>query len=353
MILTIIVFLIILTSIVLVHELGHFFAAKIFGIQVEEFGIGFPPRIIKIKKGKTLFSINALLLGGFVRMLGEEKEVKKRGSFSTKSIGQRFWVLFSGVLANLSLAFLIFTIGFTFGMPLIGSSELNHSNAQDINQEIRIIAIKPDSPAQKNGLMVGDVILSINNQKFKSTAEVSDFTSKMAGKKVNILIKRKNQIISKDLILDKSKSPLGIAPFIITTVRYPWYKAPYIALREMVGIIVATISALLRTFKNIIFERSVPQEVAGPVGIFFITREVIKLGISFVFIFIAFISLSLAVINILPFPALDGGRIVFLMIEKFRGKKVSAKIENLIHLVGFILLIILIAFITYFDLIKR
>lgn len=352
MISTIIVFLIIITSIVLVHELGHFFAAKIFGIQVEEFGIGFPPRIIKIKKGKTLFSVNALLLGGFVRMLGEEKEVKRKGSFSTKSIGQRFWVLFSGVLANLLLAFLIFTVGFTFGLPII-SSELNHSNAQDITQEIRIIAVKSDSPAQKNGLMVGDVILSINNQQFKNTAELSDFTSKMAGKKVNVLIKRKNQIISKDLTLDKSKSPLGIAPFLINIVRYPWYKAPYIALKEIIGIITQTISALLRTVKNIIFERSVPQEVAGPVGIFFITREVIKLGTSFVFIFIAFISLSLAVINILPFPALDGGRIVFLMIEKFRGKKVSAKIENLIHLVGFILLIILIAFITYFDLIKR
>jgi len=352
MLLTILLFIAILTLVVLVHELGHFLAARSLGIRVEEFGIGFPPRLMKIKKKKTIFSINAIPLGGFVKMLGEEEEVKSRDSFSEKPVGQRFLVLVSGVLANFILAILIFTFIFTVGAPLIASTSLDHPWAKRITHEVKVMFVKEKSPAAKIGLAPGDTILSIEGRKFESGAEVSDFTKKMAGKNVRLVIKKNGQEQSISVTLDKSEAPLGIAPLIITTVSYSWYQAPIIAFYESGRIIKNTIFSLGRMVKNAFTTRKFPQEVAGPVGIFFLTSEAVKLGWRFVLIFIAFISLSLAIINILPFPALDGGRLIFLGIEKLRGKRVSPRIENVIHLVGFVLLISFILFITYFDIMK-
>lgn len=352
MILIIIIFIAILTLVILVHELGHFFAARSVGIKVEEFGIGFPPRLIKIKRKGTLFSINAIPLGGFVRMLGEEEESPKKDSFSEKSIGQRLWVLVSGVLANFILALLIFSVGFGIGMPLVASNRTDHLYAKKIQDEVRIMSIKRGSPAEKTGLASGDLILSINGNTFKNTAEVSDYTKKMAGQKVNIIIERNGQTFTKTVTLDKSDAPLGISPLVITFISYAWYRAPLAAITESARIVKATVFALGGLIKSLVVKLQVPQEVAGPVGIFFLTSEIIKLGWRFVFAFIAFLSLSIGIINILPFPALDGGRVVFLAIEKIRGKRISPRIENITHLVGFAILIALIIIVSYFDIIR-
>jgi len=352
MIVVILIFIAILTLVILVHELGHFLVARACGVQVEEFGIGFPPRLFKVKRKKTLFSINAIPLGGFCKMLGEEEEIQNPASFSKKSISQRFSILIAGVLANFVLAFLLFTIGFSLGTPLVASSASEHPGASVTKNEVRIVNIKENSPAQKASLIAGDTILSISGQTFKSTAEVSGYTKKMAGQKVTLLIKRDGEEFSKEVNLDKSEAPLGIAPLVIDYVAYPWYKVPSAAFWESGRIIKATVLSIGGMIKSVFTTLEVPKEVTGPLGIFFLTSEVIKLGWRFVIIFVAFLSLSLAIINILPFPALDGGRLIFLGIEKIRGRRISAKVENMTHLIGFVLLIVLIVFITYFDIIK-
>lgn len=352
MALIIIIFIAILTLLILIHELGHFLAARANGVNVEEFGIGFPPRLVKIKRKNTIFSINAIPLGGFIKMLGEEEEVNKKDSFSNKSIGQRFIILIAGVLANFILAILLFSIGFSIGMPLLASTTADHPYAKSIKDEVRIMSIKPDSPAEHASLVTGDVIENINGNIFRNTAEVSDYTKKMAGHKVNVLIKRNEGELSKQINLDKSEAPLGIAPLVISSVTYSWYLSPLAAFWESGRIIKATVLAIGSLVANIFTKLIVPEGVAGPVGIFVLTQEIIKLGWRFVLTFIAFLSLSLAIINILPFPALDGGRVAFLAIEKIRGKRVSPKVENITHLIGFILLISLIILITYFDIKK-
>jgi regulator of sigma E protease len=352
MILIIIIFIAILTLVILVHELGHFFAARSVGIKVEEFGIGFPPRLFKIKRKGVIYSINAIPLGGFVKMLGEEEEIPKKNSFSQKTIGQRFMVLVAGVLANFVLAGLIFSICFSIGTPLIASTLGDHPYASKINSEVKIMSVKDGSPAQKAGLATGDRLLLINNQDFKNATDISNFTKKLAGQKVTVQIERNGQKFSKNITLDKNEAPLGIAPLVINYVAYPWYKAPYAAIWESGRIIKATVLALGGLLKSIFISRQVPTEVTGPVGIFILTREIIRLGWRFVLTFIAFLSLSIGIINILPFPSLDGGRVLFLAIEKIRHKRISPRIENIVHLVGFVLLISLIVLITYYDIMK-
>lgn len=352
MILVILSFIAILTLVILVHELGHFLSARYFGIRVEEFGIGFPPRLIKIKQNKMVFSINAIPLGGFVKMRGEDEEVNAPDSFSTKSLGQRFLVLISGVIFNFILAILIFSFGFGIGAPLIASTRLDHPAALEVKNKIIVMSVKKDSPASKLGLVAGDIILSLNNQTFSNSAEVSDFTKKMAGKEVKVVWMHKGEKKTAAIRLEENNAPLGIAPLVVSFVKYRWYQTVGAAFQEAVRIIKATLLAIVRMVANIFTSHRAPQEVTGPVGIFFLTREIVKLGSPFVLIFIGFLSLSLAIINILPFPALDGGRLLFLGIEKIRGKRISPRVENITHLVGFVVLITLIIFVTYYDLMR-
>lgn len=354
--LTIIVFILILGVLIFAHEFGHFIYAKRLGIKVLEFGFGFPPKIFGKKYKGTIYSINAIPLGGFVKIYGEEGEgVEKKDSFASRSVWQRFQILAAGVFFNILLAILILSIYFWLGGPTIVSPPTDYTNSSKVTFDTIVWQTDQDSPAQKAGLEQGDVFVAINGQKVSDFSVVSDIVKKNPNQTINLEVTRqkenKNFTI---LIADKNgQGFLGVQAIEnYTRAFYPWWKVPYIAVVETAKIIWIIITFLFMYLKNLFIKAEVPKDLAGPVGIFILTREAVKLGFAEILRFTALLSINLAIINILPLPALDGGRILFLIIEKLRGKKVTPKIENLVHTIGFAALIVLILLITYQDVLK-
>jgi regulator of sigma E protease len=353
---TIIVFVIILGLLIFAHEFGHFIYAKRAGVKVFEFGFGFPPRIIGKKYKGTIYSINAIPLGGFVKIFGEEGEgANKRDSFASRSVWQRFKIIIAGVFFNILLAIIILSIYFWTGGPTIASDPTDYTSENNVSFETMVWQTEPDSPAQRAGLEQGDVLLIISGEKVTDFSVVSDIVKASPNQTINLEISRQKE--TKDLAIqlaDKDgQGYLGVEAIEnYTSAHYPWWKVPYIAVMETVKIIWVILSFLFIYLKNLFVKAQVPKDIAGPVGIFILTREAVKLGFGQVMRFIALLSINLAIINILPLPALDGGRILFLIIEKIRGKKVTPRVENLVHSVGFVALIVLILLITYQDVVK-
>ena len=359
MLLTIIVFILILGLLIFVHELGHFLLAKKLGMKVEEFGFGFPPRIFGIKKGETIYSLNLIPIGGFVKILGEDNEKKGKKdpkSFSSKPIWQRAVVLSSGVLMNFILAIIILSIGFSLGLPQILDPDLVESNVNIWNKRIMITYVAKDSPANKLGFQIGDQIISIDGRKFIELDEFSQEIESKAGSKINLEIKKGDQTLQKEIIPrkypPKEQGAMGVELAQVGTVAYPWYKAVVEGTRATWYTIEAIFVGLYKLVKTLVGPTEVALEIAGPVGIAALTGRVIEEGWIYVLQFIALLSINLGIINILPFPALDGGRLVFLGVEKIRGKKVNPKIENWTNQIGMMLLIALMIFITFRDVMR-
>lgn len=353
MILTIIIFLLVIGILILVHEFGHFIMAKKIGVKVEEFAIGFPPRIYSKKKGETEYSINAIPLGGYVKMLGELEHSKDKRAFENQTPGKRFVIAIAGVLMNVILAWVILTIGFAVGMSPVVSSP-DSIPGKKLSSEIIIAGFEKDSPAEKSGLIAGDIILgaSVNNNSvdFNSIKDLQSFSAEHKGEKVLIKYKRENTTAEKPVDELSNDAPLGVVIVEKAIVRVPWYKAPYVALHETYEIVKLTFSFFGDLVSKLFSTGKVEQGVGGPVAIYVYTGLAIKAGVMVLLQFVALLSINLAVINILPFPALDGGRLVFIVMEKlFRKRVVKEKIENIIHLVGYALLILLIVAITYRD----
>lgn len=352
--LILLIFLFILSLLVFVHELGHFWACRIFGVRVEEFGLGFPPRIFRIKTKATVYSLNLIPFGGFVKIKGEEGAAKKddRESFANRPIWQRFVITISGVLMNIVLTIVLFSFGFVIGFPLTFFEEKELANAKIKNQHIQIIKVIENSPAQKEEILPGDIVLEVDKEK---VSQISDFQRKIKEKKgeeVLLKIQRLDKIIEKKISLqEKSLSEqthLGVFLAQKGIVSFTWYKAILMAGKITFSLIGQFFLTLYEIIKNWIIGKPVPLEVTGPVGIAYLTSQMFNLGFIYLLQFTAFLSLNLAIINVLPFPALDGGRILFLGIEKMRGKR-DEKIENLIHTLGFLFLISLMVFITFKD----
>lgn len=357
MLLTIIAFLVVLGILVFVHELGHFLAAKWSKIKVLEFAIGFPPRILSFKKGETQYTIGALPFGGYVKMLGEDESSKDPRAFNNQSAGKRFLVGIAGVLMNVVLAWLILTILFSVGTtPIVTPS--NQIGGEKIESQIFIAQIQKDSPADKASLAAGDQLVSGRSQEenvqFDSTEQVSQFTSKNINKEVVFVVKREGKTLEKPVVIGDDKSaPLGVSIVDQAKVRVAWYQAPYVALVETGRIIQVTFEFLGNFFKTLFVSGKVSDEVGGPVAIFNLSGVAARAGAVVLFQFIAMLSINLALINILPFPALDGGRLLFIILEKIAGKKVvKEEIEGIIHTVGFALLILLILAVTYKDILR-
>lgn len=356
MVITILVFILILGVLVFAHELGHFIFAKRAGVKVLEFGFGFPPRIFGKEYHGTIYSINAIPLGGFVKIFGEEGEgTDKKDSFVSRSAWQRFNILFAGVLFNVLLAVLFLSIYFWLGGPTIVTEPTRYTDSSKVTFETMVWEQDKGSPADSAGIIQGDVILEINNQEVKDFGLVQDTVKNNPNQKINLKIKRESEDKNFEITLaDKNgQGFLGVkAVENYTSAHYPWWKVPYIAAAETVKIIWAIIAILGLYLKNLIFKVQAPTDLAGPIGIFILTREMIKLGLQEVLRFVALLSINLAIINILPLPALDGGRILFVVIEKIRGRRVTPKIENLTHSIGFAALILLIILISWHDVIK-
>ncbi len=346
---TLLIFILILGILVLVHEWGHFIAAKKSGLTVEEFGFGFPPRIFSWKVNETLYSINLLPLGGFVKILGEDGgETDSPKSFSSKSAGIRSLIAAAGVTMNFMLGALLLIIGFYIGLPQV----LNKDNeAVAKNVQIQIIAINHNSPAEKANLKLGD---SIEN--FKEISIFQDFISKNKGKEVSLKIKRGEDYLEIKTVPrtnpPEGEGALGIALVKTGLISYPWYQSVWLGIKSAFIITWEIMKGFFELIKNLLTAGKVPQEVAGPVGIAVLAGQAINLGFIYLLQLVALISLNLAVLNLIPFPALDGGRLLFLGIEKIKGSKVNPKIENAIHSIGLVLLLALVILITYRDILK-
>lgn len=370
MLLTIFTFIIILGLLIFVHEGGHFFAAKKAGIKIEEFGFGFPPRLLglrflnkkyqiiwgrKVKaedSPTTIYSVNLIPLGGFVKIKGEQGEKEnEKDSFSSRKIRTRGLVIFSGVLMNFLLCFLLLSIGFSMGTPTV-LGEKEEAEARDI--KIQVLSLIKDSPAFKAGIEVGDHILEVDGKNFKNIEELQKYITAHKDEKVSLKILRGQSMFKKEIIPEvlpssQEKAVLGVGLVKTGILSYPWYEAILRGAKTTGFLLIAILKALGGIFKDLLTQGKVEAEVAGPVGIAVLTGQVVNLGFIYVLQFAALLSLNLGIINILPFPALDGGRILFLIIEKIRGKRVDQKIENLIHNIGFALLIALVILVTYRD----
>lgn len=357
MILTIIVFILVLGVLVVVHEFGHFIMAKLTGVKVEEFAVGFPPRIFSRKRGETEYSINAIPLGGYVKMLGELEHSSDKRAFENKKPVVRFWISIAGVIMNLLLAWLILTIGFAVGMAPIVSSP-DSIPGKKLSSEIILADITKDSPADKAGIKAEDIVLSATTDgfftPFSSLNQFDQYNTDHKNKTVTYVLKRDDATITKEAKLsDGSDSQLGVAMIEKVEIQVLWYKAPVVALRETYRIAQLTFEFLGDMVAKLFTTGKVAEGVGGPVAIYTYTGLALKAGIMVLLQFVALLSINLALINILPFPALDGGRLVFIVLEKSLGKRVVREnVENIIHTVGFGILILLMLAITYRDIIN-
>ena len=360
MILDIAIFVIVLAVLVLAHELGHFLAARHNGVRVDEFGFGFPPRLFGFKYGETLYSFNLFPIGGFVRSFGEDdSEALDSRSFASKNIRQKAVMLLGGVFFNIVLAYFIFSFLVGIGMPADAEDPMWGSAVLD--PKLTAIEIIAGSAAQKAGLKTGDIILSLEYGKEAkiyplSVSDMQRFTREYAGKNINMEIERGSQkLVLNALLADGSGEGayLGAASAVIGTARAPWYLAPFAGLQITLNVLTRTIYGFFFIFKLLFSGNSVAGFVSGPVGIFSIIAGTFDFGWKFLVSLIAVISVNLAVINLIPFPALDGGRLLFLALEGLRGKPVSRKIGGLAHAFGFAILIMLMAIITYLDVKSR
>ncbi len=356
MFLTVLIFIIVLGLLVFVHEFGHFITAKKMGMKVEEFGFGFPPRIWS-KEGKdgVTYSVNWIPLGGFVKIKGEDGE--NRGdpdSFASKKPWKRAIVLCAGVAMNFLLCAVLFSIGFMIGLPqAVDQKALEQELVRDY--KVQVVSILEDKPAQEAGIEVGDIILAYDGQEIKGINNLLEYTTSQKGETVTYKIKREEDVLEKEVkIVDIGEGRGGIGVGLIESgiVSYPVHEAVWHGFKLTGFLAKEIVFAFGNVLKNLVVGEPVGVQVSGPVGIAVITGQVARLGFIYILQFTALLSLNLAIINFVPFPALDGGRLVFLAIEKIRRKPVSQKIESLIHMLGFTLLMLLIIIITFQDVIR-
>lgn len=366
---TIFIFIILLGLLIFTHELGHFLMAWRSGIKAEEFGFGFPPRLVGVVKDDasgrykiiwgnkeitsphTLYSLNWLPLGGFVRIKGEDGENKDPDSFAQKSAWSRIKVLGAGVFANFVFAWLLISVVLTLGLPqpIAPDERANYPDAK-----IQILEVKKNTPAQVMGLTLGDEILEINGEKIISLKQVRDIIAANRGKEIAVKINHlENEVTltgTPRVEYPAGEGSLGISFGETAVVSYPFYEAIYRGAIATYNITLAILQALGGAIVSLFGAGTgAPVDISGPVGIVYLTKQVSDLGVAYLLQFAALLSVNLAIINILPIPALDGGRILFVLIEKFKGSPVSRKIEGMIHQIGFMLLLLLMVIITVRD----
>ncbi len=370
---TIIIFILILGLLIFVHELGHFLTAIRNGVKADEFGFGFPPRIIGFvkdeKTGKykivpgnkelesknTIYSLNWIPLGGFVKIKGESGENKDSDSLVSKSAWIKTKILSAGVLMNFILAWFLLTVVFIIGAPeSIDDSVVAH------NAKVQIAQVVPGTPAEKMGILIGDTILKIENSekmsKVKYIKDAQEIINESKGEEIILTIDRGSEILKLKGVPRKeypdNQGSLGISLARTTVKSYPWYESLGRGLTA-VGNMIYMIFATMVAFVGSLFSgKKMAMDVAGPVGIAFMTKQVTALGLVYLLQFTAILSINLGIINALPFPALDGGRIFFILIEKIKGSPVNQKVEQIMHTLGFFLLITLMVVVTFRDFIR-
>lgn len=371
---TLFIFAFVLGVLIFVHEFGHFIVARKNGVKAEEFGFGFPPRAIGIVKTdngwkfifrakptdknfkNTIYSLNWIPLGGFVKIKGEMGEdAQDHDSFVRKKIWQRVIIISAGVVMNIVAAAIFLSIGFGIGMPQILDDDISpYARVRDV--EIQIVNVAAGTPAEKAGIASGDIIVSIDGKEFDKMSALGEYVGAKEGVATKVKIKRGEVTLEKEITPRKIEEynvvGLGIGMARVGVVSYAWYIAPWEGIKETFFYVKEILQAFGLLLKDLVMGDKLSVDLSGPVGIAVLTGKVARLGIIYLLQFTALLSVNLAIINFLPFPALDGGRLLFLFIEWIRRKPVNQQIENIIHNIGFTLLLLFIALITYRDFTK-
>lgn len=345
-----------LSILILVHELGHFLTAKFFGVRVDEFGIGFPPKIIGKKIGGTIYSVNLLPFGGFVKIFGEDGNEKNNNNnndnnatisnrnvnFNDISVWKRSLVLLAGVIMNVILGWVVLSIVF-----MVGAS-----------QHLAISGVQPDSPAALANLKDGDIILFAEhgNLKLNDPVGVNDFIAlvkSVGSDKMNLQIQRGQEKL--DISLNGRINPpegqgsLGVS---LTEIGFPkesFFKSLIKGAENTYITFKLVLFGFINFLSKVFVAPKVLETVTGPVGIFTLAAQAGSLGWVYLLQLMALISINLAVLNLIPFPALDGGRFLFLLIEKIKGSPISKRVQIIVNASGFALLILLMVLVTIQD----
>jgi regulator of sigma E protease len=350
------IFYIILTLIVLIvlHELGHFLLAKKYGVKVEEFGVGIPPRIWGKKIGETIYSINWIPLGGFVRLYGEDRSIDDERSFSSKPIYQRALIVFGGIAAFFIVAAIVFSVYSVIGVRTVVSEE-DLQTGEYSKEQIVIASVLEESPAEKGGVQSGDVVKEVDGVSVKNPAEATSLIQEGTGREMEIKVDRGGEEVVLSLLLEEEhqveERVAGVMMLLTAEKSYPFYYAPVKGVLMTKDVTWMVVSGFGTLAKSVVTRAPLPvgMEVGGPVAIVEIGAGAFNRGLSDFLYFVGLITISLAVVNAFPIPALDGGRLVFLAVEKIKGSPVSEKIEQAMTATSFVLLIALMVFITFKD----
>jgi regulator of sigma E protease len=373
--------IILFIGLVVVHEFGHFIFARRNGVEVEEFGIGFPPKIwskkIKSKKGNYIFSLNWIPLGGFVRLKGEHDSDTEKGTFGAASLGAKTKIMAAGVGMNLLAALVIFTAVAWIGMPQIIDNQFTIASDSKLIKEAKDKntvfvgnkGITSKSPADKAGIKPGDQILSVGSTVIDTPQKLVDTTKANAGKDVTVTFIHNDKKISKQLKLNTTSPFLGVGPvsgqYGFDFKRSTW-SAPVVAVGVTKQFTVLTVQGLGKALKGVgsiiagtftgnskartAGQTEASGQVSGPIGIFKVLYAGASQGIGYVLFIVGIISLSLAIMNVLPIPALDGGKLFFTYLARIRGRQLSEQFENYAYGISFMVLIGLMVLISIVDL---
>jgi regulator of sigma E protease len=351
---TFILFILILGLLVFVHEFGHFWVAKKSGIKVHEFAFGFRPRLFSWKRGETEYAINAIPLGGYVRLEGEQKETGKDSFMAQKPL-VRGAVLLAGVCMNLVLAWVFLTFAYMLG-ALSLSGTFNHHPGLDSKEYPMVLGVSPNSPAEIAGLQVRDIILEINSQKLTIADQVGDITRQNAGKEITIKYQRGSEIRDTKAQVRQNppegEGPLGVGTMGVGYAKSVWYKAPYFAVLEVGSQIKNSFTGFIDLVKRLVVKHEVSENVTGIVGVGATTGIVRQFGLGALLQFIAIISVGLAVLNSMPILPLDGGHLLFVIIEAIRKKPVKESVRQGFALAGVAAFLLLMVIVTYQDFLR-
>lgn len=361
---SIIIFIVVLAILIFVHELGHFIVAKKSGIKVSEFGIGFPPKLWSKQKGETLYSVNAIPFGGYVKIFGENPDEEsiagpeKERSFVNKPRYIQALVLVAGVFFNVLFAWMLISAGYMIGLP---TPESHAGQGIVDDAQLVITSVSPSSPAYEAGLKVGDVVReAVSEQKYAldelSPQALSNFIEAHGKDGVTLGISRGQEVVSVDVVGREGVVPgriaIGISMDKIGILRLPVHLAIYEGGLDTVRLTYATVVSLFTFIGQVFIGQGDLSQITGPVGIVSLVGDVTTLGFVYLLSFTAIISINLAVINLMPFPALDGGRLLFVAIEAIRRKAISPKVANALNGIGFALLILLMIVVTVKDIFR-
>ncbi|MGE3279278.1 MAG: RIP metalloprotease [Candidatus Altimarinota bacterium] len=366
---SIVVFLIIFSVLILVHEFGHFYAARRAGVKVEEFGMGLPPRAKGLWKDKmgTLYSLNWIPFGGFVRMYGEDSEDEKmrnkEGSFASKSIAARTLIILAGVVMNFLLGYVILVLLFTVGTKpfIVTQDDFQYYREQgiiDAKEQVVVTDFADESQADEAGIVAGDVIVKVGGNDILRNDDLVAAAQKSAGREVPVTVMRGEDTLSFDVpVSEEGRFGLVIseAPDVkeIKDIQYPFPKALVQAGYETGRLSVLTMKMFVEVLFDLFTKAEISEQVSGPVGIAQLTHQTTQNGgVLDVLKLIALLSISLGAINVLPIPALDGGRFLSIFFEVVTRRRPDAALEAKIHAFGFLLILILILAVTYNDILK-